>query len=75
MGLTDATCFADCALCRTVVVRENVLIARDTYRIRFDCPEIARQIVPGQFLMMRLTGCNYDSSAPLEHTNRNEETT
>jgi dihydroorotate dehydrogenase electron transfer subunit len=58
MGLTDATYFADRALCRTVVVRENVLIARDTYRVRVDCPEIARQIVPGQFLMMRITGCN-----------------
>ncbi len=58
MGLTDATCFADHALARTVVVRENTLIARDTYRVRFDCPEIARRIVPGQFLMMRLAGCN-----------------
>jgi len=37
-------------------VRENVQIARDTYRIRFACPEIARQIVPGQFVMVRLPG-------------------
>ncbi|HVU89569.1 MAG TPA: dihydroorotate dehydrogenase electron transfer subunit [Pirellulales bacterium] len=58
MGLTDATCFADRARYRTVVVRENVKIARDTYRVRFDCPEIAQQIVPGQFLMMRLSECN-----------------
>jgi dihydroorotate dehydrogenase electron transfer subunit len=58
MGLTDAACFADRATYRTVTIRENVQIARGTYRVRFDCPEIARQIVPGQFLMMRLTGCN-----------------
>ena len=58
MGLTDATCFADRACYTTVAVRDNVRIARDTYRVRFDCPEIARQIVPGQFLMMRLSNCN-----------------
>ncbi len=58
MGLTDATCFADRACYATVIVRENVKIARDTFRVRFDCPEIARQIVPGQFLMMRLSDCN-----------------
>ena len=61
MGLTDSTCFADRALCRTVTVRENVKLARDTYRVRFDCPEIAQRILPGQFLMMRLAG----SSDPL----------
>ncbi len=31
-------------------------LARDTYRVRFTCPEIARRIVPGQFLMVRLAG-------------------
>jgi len=40
----------------TVAVTENVRLARDTYRIRFDCPEIARRIVPGQFVMLRLAG-------------------
>src|SRR5215475_2393330 len=39
-------------------VVENVQLARDTYRIRFECPEIARRIVPGQFLMLRIAGCN-----------------
>lgn len=58
MGLTDATCFADRARYTTVTVRENVQVAHDTFRVRFDCPEIAQQIVPGQFLMMRLSGCN-----------------
>ena len=37
---------------------ENVPLARDTYRIRFESPRLARRIVPGQFVMMRLAGCN-----------------
>ncbi|HVT30102.1 MAG TPA: FAD-binding oxidoreductase, partial [Lacipirellulaceae bacterium] len=37
---------------------ENVKLARDTYRIRFECSQIARRSVPGQFLMMRLAGVN-----------------
>ena len=40
----------------TVSVEENVLTARDTYRVRFACPELARRIVPGQFVMLRLSG-------------------
>ena len=39
--------------CRVRII-ENVRLARDTYRVRFGCPEIARRFVPGQFLMMRL---------------------
>jgi dihydroorotate dehydrogenase electron transfer subunit len=39
-------------------VIENVQLARDTYRIRFECPAIARRVVPGQFLMLRLADCN-----------------
>ena len=50
--------FADRAVAATVVVRENVRLARDTYRIRFDCPQIAWRIVPGQFIMLRLAGCD-----------------
>lgn len=42
----------------TVSVVENVRMARDTFRIRFACPEIARHILPGQFVMLRLAGCN-----------------
>lgn len=34
-------------------VVENELMARDTFRMRIECPEIARQIVPGQFFMLR----------------------
>ena len=46
--------YADAAVhCRTTVV-ENVPLAQDTWRVRLACPEIARAIVPGQFLMLRL---------------------
>ena len=50
--------YADHAWHGPVVVAENVPLARDTYRIRFACPEIARRIVPGQFVMLRLADCN-----------------
>ncbi|HEY7313739.1 MAG TPA: dihydroorotate dehydrogenase electron transfer subunit [Gemmataceae bacterium] len=40
----------------SVPVRENVLLARQTYRIRLHSPELARAIRPGQFLMIRLPG-------------------
>ena len=42
----------------SVPVRENVLLARQTYRIRLHSPELARAIRPGQFLMIRLPGHN-----------------
>jgi len=50
------TCYADHAWQGVVTVEENVPLARDTYRVRFTCPEIARRVLPGQFLMMRLPG-------------------
>ena len=42
--------------CGELPVEENVAIARDTYRLRVRCPELARQFLPGQFLMLRLAG-------------------
>lgn len=42
----------------TVPVVENVQLARDTYRVRLDCPLLAQQIIPGQFVMLRLSGCD-----------------
>jgi dihydroorotate dehydrogenase electron transfer subunit len=39
-----------------VAIEENVEVARNTYRVRFRAPEIARRVVPGQFVMLRLTG-------------------
>jgi dihydroorotate dehydrogenase electron transfer subunit len=50
--------YADSAVQRRVGIVENVRLARDTHRVRFDCPEIARTIVPGQFLMLRLAASN-----------------
>lgn len=57
-GISSVTCFADRALQQEVHVIENVPLARDTYRIRIACPELARRIVPGQFVMLRLAGCD-----------------
>ena len=51
-----AACYADRAWHGAVTVIENVPLARDTYRVRFECPELARRIVPGQFVMLRLAG-------------------
>jgi dihydroorotate dehydrogenase electron transfer subunit len=50
--------YADNAWYGPVTVHQNVQLARDTYRVRFGCPEIARRIVPGQFVMLRLANCN-----------------
>lgn len=53
-----ATYYADQATqCRVRVV-ENVRCAADTYRLRVKCPEIARAILPGQFVMLRWVGCD-----------------
>ena len=56
-----AACFADRAWHGTAAVVENVQLARNTWRIRVACPEIARRVVPGQFVMVRLA----DSDDPL----------
>jgi dihydroorotate dehydrogenase electron transfer subunit len=50
--------YADNAWYGPVTVEENVLLAHDTYRVRFACPEIAGRILPGQFVMLRLADCN-----------------
>jgi dihydroorotate dehydrogenase electron transfer subunit len=50
--------YADTAVQVRVKIIENVQLARDTYRVRFACSEIARRIIPGQFVMMRLAGLN-----------------
>ena len=50
--------YADSAVQQTVEIVENVRLARETYRVRFRSPEIARRILPGQFLMLRLAELN-----------------
>ncbi|MGE0536110.1 MAG: dihydroorotate dehydrogenase electron transfer subunit [Pirellulales bacterium] len=52
----DGCHFADHAWHGPVEVIDNVRLARDTFRVRFDCPELARSITPGQFVMLRLAG-------------------
>lgn len=42
------------ALQKFATVVEHEAMARNTRRIRFDCPAIARQIIPGQFVMVRI---------------------
>ncbi|MBA3316022.1 MAG: dihydroorotate dehydrogenase electron transfer subunit [Planctomycetota bacterium] len=37
----------------TATVVEQVRMARDTYRLRLRCPDVAKRIVPGQFFMVR----------------------
>lgn len=53
-----ANYFADQAVHETVELQQNLQLAQDTYRIRIGCAEIAERIVPGQFVMLRLTGCD-----------------
>lgn len=43
---------------QTARIVEQVRMARDTYRLRLECPDLARQIIPGQFFMVREPGCN-----------------
>jgi dihydroorotate dehydrogenase electron transfer subunit len=50
--------YADCAQQARVRIIENVRLARDTYRLRFDWPEVAHRFLPGQFLMLRMAGMN-----------------
>lgn len=55
-GWLPETIYPDHAWCGPTEVVENVAIARDTYRVRFGCPQLAAEILPGQFLMLRLPG-------------------
>lgn len=50
--------YADEALCITAKIVYHETIAVDTRQIGFECPDIAKKIVPGQFLMIRLHGRN-----------------
>ena len=50
--------YADTALERQVEIVENERVADETLRVRFQCPEIAARVTPGQFLMVRLAGCD-----------------
>lgn len=53
-----ASHYADRAHLYRVAVVENVPLARNTFRVRFECPDLAAAMVPGQFLMLRLADGN-----------------
>src|SRR4051812_2200187 len=53
-----ASHYADRACHERVTIVENLRVARDTYRVRFDCVPLAQRAVPGQFFMLRIAGCN-----------------
>lgn len=48
--------YADQIACADTHLESIVPMARDTFRIRMEAPEIAARVVPGQFVMIRLTG-------------------
>jgi dihydroorotate dehydrogenase electron transfer subunit len=48
--------YADRAAMHRVSVVENVRLARDTFRVRIACPQLAQAIMPGQFVMLRMAG-------------------
>jgi dihydroorotate dehydrogenase electron transfer subunit len=58
MNPLHAAFYPDQAVQQTVEIAQNERLAKDTYRVRFQSPEIARRIVPGQFLMLRIAGIN-----------------
>ncbi len=47
-GRQQRTSYADRAWHTAVAIGENTRIGRDTYRVRFACPQIARRILPGR---------------------------
>ena len=58
MNALHAAYYADQAVQVAAEIVENGRLARDTYRVRFHAPEVARCIVPGQFVMLRIAGLN-----------------
>lgn len=55
-AMSRDSCDSGRALQQTAAVVEQIPLARDTYRLRIACPELARRIVPGQFFMLRPPG-------------------
>jgi dihydroorotate dehydrogenase electron transfer subunit len=58
MSSALAPYLADRAVQATAEIIENVQLARDTWRVRFRFPELARRVTPGQFVMLRFAGYN-----------------
>jgi dihydroorotate dehydrogenase electron transfer subunit len=53
-----AAYFADHCLQTSAEIVENRRLARETHLVRLQAPDIARRILPGQFLMLRLADYN-----------------
>jgi dihydroorotate dehydrogenase electron transfer subunit len=51
-----STHFADQAVCAAATVTQIERLAANIFRLQFACPEMARRIEPGQFLMARIHG-------------------
>jgi dihydroorotate dehydrogenase electron transfer subunit len=58
MNPLHAKYYADRAVQERAEIVENVRLAKDTYRVRFRSPPLARRITPGQFVMLRLADLN-----------------
>ncbi|WP_417382965.1 dihydroorotate dehydrogenase electron transfer subunit [Gimesia sp.] len=58
--MTESSQFSHCATPQYLSARvvEQERMARDTYRLRLECPEVAEVILPGQFFMVREPGVN-----------------
>jgi dihydroorotate dehydrogenase electron transfer subunit len=52
------TFFADHADQLCVPILANERLAKDTYRVRLDAPQMALRAIPGQFFMLRIAQCN-----------------
>ena len=48
--------YADQIACIDTQLESVTPMARDTFRIRVEAPQIAARVVPGQFVMIRMTG-------------------
>ncbi len=56
MSKLHADYYADRLVQHEAVLLENECVAESTYRLRVEAPGIARAAVPGQFVMIRLSG-------------------
>ncbi|MDX1964852.1 MAG: dihydroorotate dehydrogenase electron transfer subunit [Pirellulales bacterium] len=54
----SAAYFADHAQVLQTTIHSQRQLAENTFGIKLACPQIARQVIPGQFVMLRLAGMN-----------------
>ncbi len=57
-NLLHAAHYADSALYRQVAIDRNVQVAEGAFCVRVRCDEIAGRVLPGQFVMVRLSDTN-----------------